>query len=154
LGWTQSKEGKTTTGNEYSVELGKTFELGGKRKARVDLAKSNVLLSKAQLEDYFRNLRSEAALVYLEALKQQSLFKVKNDSWYVFTKQLADGDVAVSILNIGTTALKYELNFSEIGLPDKYEIRDVWKHKVVGNGKKWKGEILSHETKVFRLKKN
>lgn len=91
FGWSQSKDGKVTTGNEYSVELGKTIELGGKRKARIDLAKSNVLLSKAQLDDYFRNLRAEAALVYLEAIKQQSLYQVKNDSWKVM-KQLAESD--------------------------------------------------------------
>jgi alpha-galactosidase len=45
------------------------------------------------------------------------------------------------------------LNFAELGPMDKYEIRDLWKHKMIGKGKNWKGEVQSHETKVFRLKK-
>jgi hypothetical protein len=64
---------------------------------------------------------------------------------------LANGDCAVSILNLNSNPKTCELNFQEIGLPDKYEIRDLWEHTVIGKSKK--GQVLSHETKVFRLKK-
>jgi alpha-galactosidase len=47
-----------------------------------------------------------------------------------------------------------DLSFDKLGLDGKYEVRDLWQHKVTGKKeKKWKGKVLSHETKLFRLKK-
>ena len=98
-------------------------------------------------------LNKEMIALNQDALGKQAQPKIKNDIWYVFVKQLSDGESAVSILNLSNTTQNYELNFQEIGLPDKYEVRDLWEHKLIGKAKKWKGEIMSHETKVFRLKK-
>jgi outer membrane protein, heavy metal efflux system len=89
--WTDNRQGKAEAERDYDVMLDKTFELGGKRKARIDLARSNSELTKSLLADYFRKLQAEATLVYLEALKQNDLFKVKYDSWKVM-KQLAEAD--------------------------------------------------------------
>lgn len=128
FGWTQSKEGKVTTGNEYSTELGKTFELGGKRKARIDLAKSNVLLTKAQLDDYFRNLRSDAAVVYLEAIKQKSLFTVKYDSWKVMQQLAASDSIRLklgSIMEIDAIQSKLEAG---IQMNDLVQAETEWKN--------------------------
>lgn len=47
----------------------------------------------------------------------------------------------------------FNINFAELGLNDKYEIRDLWEHKVISKGKKCKGIVQSHETKMFRLAK-
>jgi len=87
----ENRQGNSQSERDYSIELGKTFELGGKRKARINLAKSNSQLAKALLDDYFRKLQAEAALAYLEALKQTSLLKVKTDSWKVM-RELAEAD--------------------------------------------------------------
>lgn len=91
MDWTENREGSMRAGYAYNFEIGKIFELGGKRKARIDLARSNSSLTKALLADYFRKLQADASLVYLEALKQNSLFKVKVDSYDVM-KQLAEAD--------------------------------------------------------------
>ncbi|MEJ0103710.1 MAG: glycoside hydrolase family 27 protein [Bacteroidota bacterium] len=88
-----------------------------------------------------------------DPLGRQAELKVKNDNWYVFLKPLANGDKAVSILNRSNLTQTYTLDFKTIGLPEQYEITDLWEHKVIGNGSKWQGKILSHETKVFRLVK-
>ena len=48
---------------------------------------------------------------------------------------------------------KANFSFAELGLTGNYEIRDLWQHKVIGKGKKWDGKVISHETKLFRLKK-
>jgi len=79
------------TGHGVSTELGTTIELFGKRRARIDLAKSEHELSKALLTDYFRNLEADAAVVFLEALKQKQLFTVKLNS-YETMKRLAEAD--------------------------------------------------------------
>jgi outer membrane protein, heavy metal efflux system len=88
---TQDKENNINTGHGVSSELGTTLELFGKRKARIDLARSEHELSKALLSDYFRNLEAEAANIFLESLKQKQLFAVKLNS-YQTMKRLAEAD--------------------------------------------------------------
>lgn len=77
--------------------------------------------------------------------------KIGGALWNVFVKPLSNGDVALAILNRSDAPQEYSLLFEEVGLPGSYEIRDVWEQRVVGKGKKWAGEVRSHETKVFRL---
>ncbi|MDD4969094.1 MAG: glycoside hydrolase family 27 protein [Paludibacter sp.] len=98
-------------------------------------------------------LNKEIIKLNQDALGKQCERKVYNKTWNVFLKPLANGDCALAILNHSNVPLDFSLLFSEIGLGGKYEIRDVWAHKIIGKDKKWKGNILSHETKVLRLKK-
>jgi cobalt-zinc-cadmium efflux system outer membrane protein len=77
-------------GEGVSVELSKTFTFG-KRGAGIALARSQNELTKALLNDYFRNLRAEATTSYLEALKQFELYKVKENA-YATIQQLAKSD--------------------------------------------------------------
>ncbi|MES2652005.1 MAG: glycoside hydrolase family 27 protein [Bacteroidota bacterium] len=88
-----------------------------------------------------------------DALGKQAERKIKNDVWDVFVRPLANGDHAIAILNKTSSIQNTKLNFADLGLSDKYEIRDLWQHKVIGKGNKWAGDVTSHETKVFRLKK-
>jgi cobalt-zinc-cadmium efflux system outer membrane protein len=57
----------------YGIDVGLnyTLELGGKRKARMSVARSEKELTEALLEDYFRNLRADATIAYLDVLKQK-----------------------------------------------------------------------------------
>lgn len=89
--WTNEKENSVRTGYGFSTEIGKTIELGGRRNARIDLSLSEKNLTEAMVADYFRNLRAEATLSYLEAMKQKELFKVRYDS-YETMKKLSDAD--------------------------------------------------------------
>lgn len=66
-------------GEGVEVELGKTISFG-KRRANILLAENRSLLAEALLNDYLRNLRADATLAWLEALKQQELYKVKEDA--------------------------------------------------------------------------
>jgi len=91
FGWTDNSESNVRAGYDIASELGFTLELGGKRKTRIDLARSESELTKALVLDYFRNLQAEASMVYIEALKQNYLFKVKYDS-YITMKQLSKAD--------------------------------------------------------------
>lgn len=77
-------------GEGVEVELSKTFSFG-KRGANIALARSESELSKALLADYFRNLRADATISYLEALKQYELYKVKQNA-YDNIRQLAESD--------------------------------------------------------------
>jgi len=61
-------------GQSYEGGLEYTLELGGKRKARIGVSQSETELTKILLEDYFRNLRADATLSYLNALKQKEFY--------------------------------------------------------------------------------
>lgn len=78
-------------GYVYGASIGWTLELGGKRKARVNLARNQSELSKILLQDFFRNLRADASLGYIEALKSKALLEVQQDS-YKNMQQLAKSD--------------------------------------------------------------
>lgn len=77
-------------GEGVEVELSKTFTFG-KRSAGIALARSESELTKALLADYFRNLRADATVSYLEALKQYELYKVKENA-YETIRRLAESD--------------------------------------------------------------
>jgi alpha-galactosidase len=66
---------------------------------------------------------------------------------------LANGDVAVAILNRSGETETASINFKDLGLDGKYEMRDLWEHTTIGKGKGFKGKVLSHQTKLLRLKK-
>lgn len=78
-------------GYVYGTSIGWTLELGGKRKARINLARNQSELSKIQLLDFFRNLRADASLGYIEALKSKAILEVQQDS-YKNVLQLAKSD--------------------------------------------------------------
>lgn len=97
-------------------------------------------------------LNKDMIAINQDALGKQAERKIKTASWNIFTKPLANGDVAVAILNRGNTDAAYVLNLSAIGLTGKYEWYDVWEHKTISKSNKWNGMVKCHETKVFRLK--
>ncbi|MGV8092928.1 MAG: TolC family protein [Mangrovibacterium sp.] len=68
-------------GYGVDAELSYTLELGGKRKARVQLAQSEKEMADALLEDYFRNLRADATIAWLTALKQKKLYEIQKSSY-------------------------------------------------------------------------
>lgn len=98
-------------------------------------------------------LNDEVIAINQDALGTQAVNKIKNDTWSVFVKPLANGDTAIAILNRSETTQNSKINFAELGLKGVYEIKDLWEHKVIGKGKKWNGKVQRHETKMFRLKK-
>ena len=87
--WTKNAEDKLRAEYGYSVELSKTIELGGKRGARIELAMSKKELSCIMLSDYFKEMRANAAITYINALAKNQIYKLKLDS-YEAMKKLSD----------------------------------------------------------------
>jgi len=90
-GYFDNGQNRIKMGYGYSVNASTTIELGGKRKARVDLATNVTELTQALLANYFRNLRADATLVYLNALKSKNIADVTFNS-YRSIKRLATSD--------------------------------------------------------------
>jgi len=74
----------------FSLELSYTLELG-KRKNRVNLAKTQAEIETLAIEWFFSELRAEAADAYLNAILQRELLEVKRNS-YKYMAQLSEYD--------------------------------------------------------------
>ena len=74
----------------FSLGLSYTLELG-KRKARVNLAKSQYEYEKIAFEQEFRDLRAQAAELFLDAILQKELLAAKRNS-YDYMNELSRSD--------------------------------------------------------------
>jgi alpha-galactosidase len=116
------------------------------------IATNDVRTMNVEIKDILLN--EEVIAVNQDVLGKQAERKIKNDTWNIFVKPLANGDYAIAILNRSSAKQICNIDFASLGLNDKYEIKDLWQHKIIGNTKKWTGNVESHETKLFRLKKS
>ena len=91
ISWFDNGQRRMNMGYGFGSELSWTLELGGKRRARIDLAKSENELTKYLLQDYFRNLRADATLSFLAALQNRLILDVQVNS-YQTMNQLAKSD--------------------------------------------------------------
>ena len=80
LEYFNNEQAKKKMGYGGSVSLSQTVTFG-KRTSAVELARSESALAKSLLADYLRNLRAEATVAYLEAVKQDQLYKVKQNAY-------------------------------------------------------------------------
>ncbi|MEA9414840.1 TolC family protein [Flavobacterium sp. PL02] len=127
IGASDNGQRRMQMGYGFSAELSWTLELGGKRKARINVSKSTNELTKALLEDYFRNLRADATLNYLASLKQKEIYKVQLNS-YTILKNIAVADSIRfklgSITEIDARQSKLEANAM---LNEVYQSEADWK---------------------------
>lgn len=89
--WYDNGQRRMRMGYGFGSELNWTLELGGKRKARVDLAKNESKLVSYLLEDFFRHLRADATISFLEAMQNKLLLQVQANS-YLQMRKLAESD--------------------------------------------------------------
>jgi alpha-galactosidase len=139
-------DGKGCTDVEYQTQMSMWCMMAAPLSAGNDLTNMNATTKKILLN-------KAIIAIDQDALGMQARPIIQNDTWYIFSKPLSDGTTAISILNISGSPQKYTLDFKGIGLPGKYEVLDVWQNTVITKATNWKGEVASHETKVFRLKK-
>lgn len=90
-GWFDNGQSRMNMGYGYNANMGWTLELGGKRKARINLARSETELTKYLVQDYFRNLRADATVRYFEAIQKEHLVNVLLSSYHAMN-QLAKSD--------------------------------------------------------------
>lgn len=77
--------------DNFTLGLGYSLELGNKRGARVRLAQSQADLQKLALEYYYQELRAESADLFIEAIQQRELYRVKQSS-YEYMLKLSQSD--------------------------------------------------------------
>ena len=80
IGYGNNQDWDLQMGYNIDAGLSYTLELGGKRGARMGVARSEKELAEVLLEDYFRNLRADATIAYLSAVKQKHLYQLQKSS--------------------------------------------------------------------------
>lgn len=98
-------------------------------------------------------LNKDVIAINQDVLGKQAERKIKDSVFDVLLKPLRGGDFALAILNHSDHAHEITIDFNTLGLQGSYEIKDLWRKDEMGIAKKWKGNVLSHETKLLRLQK-
>jgi len=130
LGYENSQDWSVQMGQSYSAELGYTLELGGKRRARMAVAKSEQQITEALVEDFFRNLRADATLCFLDALKQKQWVHFALSS-YQSMQELAHADSLRYALGeiAEVDALQSRLEATTL-LTDYYQMETEYKNRL------------------------
>lgn len=127
------KNGKTKDqlGHGLSMELSYTLELGNKRGASINLAKSQAELERLMVDNFFQELRAEAADAFLDAMMQKELLSVKKSS-YEYMKQFSASDsIRFSLGEINETEARQSKLESITLLNEVYNQEAVYKSSLV-----------------------
>jgi len=127
FGYVDNGERRMKMGYGFRSELSWTLELGGKRRARIDIAKNEMQLTGLLLEDYFRNLRADATLAYLLTIQNRHLLDVRLSSFQQM-RRLAEAD-SIRFKLGSITHVDARLSKLEAGmmLNDVYAAEAAWK---------------------------
>lgn len=80
----------------------------------------------------------------------------QNNNIEIYMKDLENGDIALAVLNRGTTTREVTLDLADYYLESgqKYAVRDLWTHAYTDTTDvSFSTRVKSHETKVFRVSK-
>lgn len=91
FGWFDNGQRRMKMGYGFNSEVSWTLEMGGKRKARIEVARNEAQLSRLLLDNYFNNLRADATLAYLLAIQNKIVLDVETSS-YLQMKKLTESD--------------------------------------------------------------
>ncbi|MCT6868525.1 MAG: TolC family protein [Apibacter sp.] len=146
--WTT--EGSTNQkhmGNNLETGLNWTVELGGKRKARIDLAKSQVNLNKYLLQDFLRNLYSDASLQFLECILNKNILDVQLNSYKTLSNLAASDSIRYKLGDITLTDSKQSKLEAQFMLNEVYKAESEWKNSLTSlsliMGKKQKDTLYT-----------
>ena len=106
-------------------------------------------------EDLALMTHKELIALNQDPMGQQAEFISEENGMVVFMKDLADGDVAISVTNMNDAAKNFTFDFSKMNALDvekTYKVRNVCAMKDMKNAKgSLDTRVASHETQVFRL---
>ena len=106
FGYSDNQDKKMQMGKTYEIELGYTLELGGKRGARIALAKSETELSKALVEDYFSRLRAEASIAYFNLAKEQKVLQLQRRAFRQICEIASNDSIRLAAGDLNETDAK------------------------------------------------
>jgi len=158
FGYFNNEQAKKKMGYGGSVSISQTVTFG-KRTAAVALARSESTLSGYLLADYLRNLRAEATIAYLKALKDDQLYKVKQNGYQNILELAKSDSIRFSlgkIMEIDATQSKLEAGviYNEL-LQTEAEVSNTFASLSLFTGTKEQSvQIRPQETSLHIIKRN
>ena len=94
---------------DWSLQMGQTvevglsylFNLGNVRRARINVARSEEGITRAVLDDWFRNLKADATIAWVHAQEMRAMMEIKRSS-YESMLSVADNDSIRAALGDGS----------------------------------------------------
>ncbi|MBF0199584.1 MAG: NPCBM/NEW2 domain-containing protein, partial [Planctomycetes bacterium] len=72
----------------------------------------------------------------------------------VWLRELEGGEKAIALFNLGYETKEIKIDFAKIGLTGKWNLRDCWTHKTVGDFQNsWSKSIRGHASCLIRMRK-
>ena len=88
----------------YNVGLSETFEIGGKRGARIEVASFQTSQAKSDLEDFLRTLRANATNDFIDALRTKAVLERKEQTQGAFQRLVEVNQERLRAGDIGQVA--------------------------------------------------
>lgn len=89
--WFDNQQKRLDMGYGFEAEVSWDLELGGKRKARTQLALNQLELTQLELREFFENLRAQSTISYFQALQNMEIVAIQKSS-YESILQVAQSD--------------------------------------------------------------
>lgn len=134
VGYFNNGQHRLQTGYGFLFQYNQTLELGGKRRARVNLAQSQYRLAQATLLDFFRLLRADATLGFLEGIRRQHAFQIQMMN-YRYLADLAEANLKRNRLGVlsEVDAIQSRVE-AENALNSLYQAEADWKTALIALG--------------------
>ncbi|WP_413514031.1 TolC family protein [Myroides odoratus] len=131
FGWADNQQKRLQMGYGFEAELSWDLELGGKRKARKNLAHDQKVLAELELQEFFHTLRAESTVAFLEAMQNKMLYDIQKDS-YESMRQVAKSDsIRYSLGQISKVdAIQSKLEAKSM-LNDLQDADDTWENSLM-----------------------
>jgi alpha-galactosidase len=107
-----------------------------------------------QLDPFTLNLleNDEVLAVDQDPLGKEAVTVAKNGETCVYAKDLEDGSKAVGLFNLGETETRVQINWSDLGLAGKLQVRDLWRQKDIGKFKNsFRATVPRHGVVLVRV---
>ncbi|MHC5353157.1 TolC family protein [Myroides sp. LJL115] len=79
--WFDNQQKRLDMGYGFEAEVSWDLELGGKRKARNQLALNQLELTQLELREFFENLRAQSTISYFQALQNMEIVAIQKSSY-------------------------------------------------------------------------
>jgi len=107
-----------------------------------------------KLDEFTLNIlcNTEVIDINQDELGKQARLIVKDDKTLIMAKSMEDGSLAVGLFNLAETSRKMTVKWDALGIKGYQKIRDVWRHKDLGEiNKQYSAQVARHGVMLVRL---
>lgn len=131
FGWADNQQKRMQMGYGFEAELSWDLELGGKRKARKNLAYDQKLLAELALNEFFQTLRAESTITFLESMQNKMIYDIQKNSYESMLQVAKLDSIRYSLGQISKVdAIQSKLEAKSL-LNDLQDADDDWENSLI-----------------------